>query len=139
MSMKTYYELKDMLCGELDKFTKKSEINPQSLDMIDKLTHSIKSLGMIISMNEQDGESEMYPYFGNRAYQNGGNGGGMSNRRGRSNAQRRDSRGRYSNRTYSRDEAKDEMLEDLREIMQDAPDEHMKSKIQRFISEIENS
>lgn len=137
MSMKAYYELKDMLCGELDKFTKKSEINAQSLDMIDKLTHSIKSLETIIAMNEQDGESEMYPYWGGRAYQNGG---GMSNRRGRSNAQRRDSRGRYSNRgNYSRDEARDEMLDDLREIMQDAPDEHMKSKIQRFISEIENT
>ena len=140
MSMKAFYELKDMLCGELDKFTKKSEINPQSLDMIDKLTHSIKSLETIIAMNEQDGESEMYPYYGGRAYQSGNNGGGGSNRRGRSNAQRRDSRGRYSNReNYSRDDACEDMIEDLRELMQDAPDERMKSKIQRFISEIENS
>lgn len=133
MSMKTYYELKDMLCSELDKFNKMSEINPQSLDKIDKLTHSIKSLETIIAMNEaDDGESNYYPYP-MRSYENMG---------GQSNARRRDSRGRYSRENregYSRDEARDEMLSDLRDMMRDTHDERMKSKIQRFISEIENS
>lgn len=140
MSMKTFYDLKEMLCEELDELTKKGELTAGSLDIVDKLTHSIKSLETIIAMNEaQDGESEMYPYWGGRAYQGGGNG-GRSNQRGgggRSN-QRRDSRGRFS-RAYSRDDARDEMIEDLRELMQDAPDEHTKKRFQSFIRELENA
>ena len=114
-----------MLCIELDKFSKKSDITPQSLDMIDKLTHSIKSLETIIAMNEaHDGESEYYPNM-RRSYEY---------RNGRSEARRRDRMGRYS-----RNDAKEDMIEDLHEIMRGTTDEHMKGKIRQFISEIENS
>lgn len=123
MSMKTYHDLKDMLCEELDEITRKGELTAGSLDTVDKLTHSIKSLETIIAMNEaQDGESGYYPYMG-RSYQ------------------RRDMRGRYSreNRGYSRDDARDSMIHELREIMQDSPDEHTKKRFQSFIRELENA
>lgn len=123
MSMKTYHDLKDMLCEELDEITRKGELTAGSLDTVDKLTHSIKSLETIIAMNEaQDGESGYYPYMG-RSYQ------------------RRDMRGRYSrdNRGYSRDDSRDSMIHELREIMQDAPDEHTKKRFQSFIRELENA
>ena len=50
-------------------------------------------------------------------------------------------RGRYSreNRGYSRDDARDSMIHELREIMQDAPDEHTKKRFQSFIRELENA
>lgn len=123
MSMKTYHDLKDMLCEELDEITRKGELTAGSLDTVDKLTHSIKSLETIIAMNEaQDGESGYYPYMG-RSYQ------------------RRDMRGRYSrdNRGYSRDDSRDSMIHELRELMQDAPDEHTKKRFQSFIRELENA
>lgn len=123
MSMKTYHDLKDMLCEELDEITRKGELTAGSLDTVDKLTHSIKSLETIIAMNEaQDGESGYYPYMG-RSYQ------------------RRDMRGRYSrdNRGYSRDDSRDSMIHELREIMQDAPDEHTKKRFHSFIRELENA
>ena len=123
MSLKTYHDLKDMLCEELDEITRKGELTAGSLDTVDKLTHSIKSLETIIAMNEaKDGESGYYPYMG-RSYQ------------------RRDMRGRYSreNRGYSRDDARDSMIHELREIMQDAPDEHTKKRFQSFIRELENA
>lgn len=123
MSLKTYHDLKDMLCEELDEITRKGELTAGSLDTVDKLTHSIKSLETIIAMNEaQDGESGYYPYMG-RSYQ------------------RRDMRGRYSreNRGYSRDDARDSMIHELREIMQDAPDDHTKKRFQSFIRELENA
>lgn len=126
MSMKTYYDLKDMLCEELDEITRKGELTAGSLDTVDKLTHSIKSLETIIAMNESESRA---PYGGD-------NGGNMSNRGGRSNAQRRDSRGRYR---YSRNDARAEMVDDLRDMMQDAPDEHTRQKFQRFINELENA
>ena len=68
------------------------------------------------------GESGYYPYMG-RSYQ------------------RRDMRGRYSreNRGYSRDDARDSMIHELREIMQDAPDDHTKKRFQSFIRELENA
>lgn len=134
MSMKTYYDLKDMLCDELDEITKKGELTAGSLDTVDKLTHSIKSLETIIAMNEaKDGESGYYPYMGYRSYENG-RGGNMSNRN-----QRRDAMGRYSNRGYSHDDARDGMIEDLRELMHEAPDEHTKKRFQSFIRELENA
>ena len=123
MSMKTYHDLKDMLCEELDEITRKGELTAGSLDTVDKLTHSIKSLETIIAMNEaQVGESGYYPYMG-RSYQ------------------RRDMRGRYSreNRGYSRDDARDSMIHELREIMQDAPDDHTKKRFQSLIRELENA
>ena len=121
--MKTYHDLKDMLCEELDEITRKGELTAGSLDTVDKLTHSIKSLETIIAMNEaQDGESGYYPYMG-RSYQ------------------RRDMRGRYSreNRGYSRDDARDSIIHELREIMQDAPDDHTRKRFQSFIRELENA
>ena len=42
-------ELKEMLCEELDKITKKGELSAGSLDVVDKLTHSIKSIDTKIS------------------------------------------------------------------------------------------
>lgn len=77
------------------------------------------------AMERDDGESGYYPYM----------------RGGRSYAQRRDAMGRYSreNRGYSRDDARADMIDDLKSLMHDAPDEHMKKKLQRFISEIENA
>lgn len=115
MSLKTYHDLKDMLCEELEEITRKGELTAGSLDTVDKLTHSIKSLETIIAMNEY-GDSETYP---------------------RSYGQRRDMRGRYSR--YSRDDARDGMIRDLREMMQDSPDEHTKKRFQSFIRELENA
>jgi len=47
------HELRKMLCMELDKITKRGEIaTPQTLEIIDKLTHSIKSIDTILAMQE---------------------------------------------------------------------------------------
>ena len=50
--MAKYKELKEMLCEELDTITRKGELSPGSLEIIDKLTHSIKSLDTIIAMED---------------------------------------------------------------------------------------
>lgn len=129
MNIQTYNELKDMLCRELEEITRKKELTAGSLDTVDKLTHSIKSIETIIAMNEaSEGHSNTYPYYAD---------GGMSNRRG----QRRDSMGRYSreNRGYSREDARADMVSDLYALMQDVPDEQTRRRFQRFISEIESA
>lgn len=48
--MKHMEQLKDMLCKELEEITSKGELTAGSLDTIDKLTHSIKSIETIMAM-----------------------------------------------------------------------------------------
>lgn len=144
--MHELYELKEMLCKELEDYGKKGEMSTGTLEVVDKLAHTVKNLGKIIEMAE---ESE-YSGYGGSYYDNGGNmsyeRGGMGNRggsyrgsytyaRGRGSNARRDSRGRYSSEGYSR--AKDDISEKLYELMEDSP-ENMKQEIQRFITKIEN-
>lgn len=65
--------------------------------------------------------------MGDRSYNDG-----RSYARGR----RRDSMGRYSSEGgYSM--AGDEMIDELRDLMQDAPDEQTRMEFQRFIQRIE--
>lgn len=63
-------------------------------------------------------------------------GGGSSYARGRGRNARRDSMGRYSSEGYSMG-GNEEMVQELREIMQDAPDEQTRMEFQRFIQKIE--
>ena len=144
--MHVYEELKDMLCKELEEITRKGELTAGSLETVDKLTHSIKSIETIMAMNE---------YNDDYSYENGGNGGnmsaarnyrggrsyrdgGMSYARGRGRNARRDSMGRYSNGGYSYDDAKADMIDEIKEIMHDAPDEATKKEFQRFVSKLES-
>lgn len=123
MSKHVYHEIKEMLCEELEAMTKNGTIRTkEDLDIIDKLTHSIKSVETIIAMNETYGESGAYP---NRVYY------GRSSLADRSNAPRRDSMGRYS-----RD---GDMIAELHELMERAKDEHTRKKFQRFIDDLEEA
>lgn len=129
--MKELYELKDNLCEELKKYGKK-ELSAGSLDVVDKLSHTIKNLDKIIEKYDEDGYSNAGRY--NRANYTRANYGGMSNARdGRGNS-RRENRGRYSNNGYSYDE---EMVSKLYEIMDDAPDDKTRAEFHRFIQKIE--
>ena len=99
------------------------------LEYIDKLTHAMKSIkttmAMMDSESSNDGEMGGYSrnggYSGRRYYSRDN----YSSTRGR----RRDSMGRYS-----RD---DGMVEELRMLMQDAPDDQTRKEFQKFISKIE--
>ena len=105
--MKELYELKEKLCDELKEYGKK-EMSAGSLDVIDKLAHSIKNIDKII-------ESEGYS--------------------GRYDGMKRDARGRYMSHGYSYGE---DMIRELRELMNDAPDERTKQEFKRFIQKIES-
>lgn len=61
---------------------------------------------------------------------------GMSGARGRGSNARRDSRGRYSGESYSRAEAKEEFIEKVYDLMDEAPDDHTRKKFELFLSEM---
>ena len=138
--MKELYEIKEKLCDELKEYGKK-DMSAGSLDVVDKLTHTIKNLDKIIETYEEEGYSGSYNRMPNYDYAMATD--GRSYARGR-NA-RRDSMGRYSNRNYSnRDYSRgdgysyhDGTVAELKEIMQEAPEE-VKSDIQRVIRKMES-
>lgn len=115
------YELKEMLCKELEGYGTKGELSAGTLDIVDKLAHTIKNLDKIIECYEEDEGSY-----------------GMSMRedmrRGGSYANRRMSRNRYSNEGYSRNA---DIAERLRDLMADAPDERTRNEIQRLVNKME--
>ena len=118
-------KIKKMLCKELDEYAMKGRISGSDLDMIWKLTDTVKNLDKIEMLEDggsYDGYSEMreYPYMGGSSYA-----------RGRGRYAKRDSMGRYSSdmgddysermdRRYSRDDAKDHMMSKLGSMMESA-------------------
>lgn len=163
--MHEIYELKEMLMKELEEYGRKRDMSTGTLEVVDKLAHTIKNLCKIIEAAEE--EEEGYSgrggsYRGSSggsygSYARGGRGGqgGGSNRsgayrggsyeggyeggsyaRGRGRNARRDSMGRYSSEMgYSGDPA--EMADQLREIMEQAPDENIRRGVERLLRQVE--
>ena len=61
MSMKVMYDLKDMLCAELDEIGKKGEMSAGDLETVHKLTDTIKNIDKI-TMLEESGYSRDEDY-----------------------------------------------------------------------------
>lgn len=131
-------ELKEMLCEELEEYGTSDKLDMGGLEIVDKLAHAIKNIDKIIE--SESGYSERrgsyrgsydggsYDGGSYRGSYDGGSYGRYSTRRGR-NA-RRDSMGRYSR-------ANDMMVDELREMMNDAPDEQSRMEIERLINKME--
>ena len=136
--MHEIYELKEMLCKELEEYGRKGEISTGTLEVVDKLAHTVKNLCKIIEMGEEEG------YSGNYAYERGGNtrGGSYARRggsyaRGRGRNARRDSMGRYASEGgYSRDEGVEEMVDTIRSMMSELPQE-VQRDAQKFVDKLE--
>lgn len=137
--MKDMHELKEMLCKELEEYSRKGKMSAGDLETIHKLTDTIKNIGKIEMLDEEDGYSQdggweargrydrgMYPMDGGYSY------------RGR----RRDSRGRYSRndgRGYSYEDGKHEMIAELEDMMKDASNDRERDAIRRCLDTIRNA
>ena len=137
--MNELYELKEKLCRELKKYNNE-EVTTNSLEVVDKLSHAIKNIDKIIEKYEEEegGSCGYNSYDGsyrgrsNRGRYNNGN----SYARGRGRNARRDSMGRYSNEGgYSRH---GDMVETLREMMMDAPNDEIRREYEKIISRYES-
>ena len=124
--MHKLYDLKETLCKELEEYADKGKMSAGDLDVVDKLSHTIKNLDKIIEKYDENEYSGM---------------GGYSNRRDdysrerdgysrRNYSMARDSRGRYSRDNQM-------MISELRELMADAPDEKTRMEFEKFISKVE--
>ena len=131
------HDLKDLLCAELEDFAEKGKKSGKmsigDVEVIHKLTDTVKNILKIDMLEEETGYSEDGHYMGEgRIY-------GTSYARGRTRA-KRDSMGRYSRDGgrysydddmpyarsrgyrggYSRDDGKHYMMEQLEEMMDEA-------------------
>lgn len=127
--MHKLYELKDKLIKELEDYADNGKF---SKDDVEAIKYTASAIDHICNIVEgEDGEySGMYPYIHGGSYARGGNRGmGRSYARGRMNT-RRDAMGRYSR-------AGEDIAEQLRDMMADAPDEHIRMEIERLANKVE--
>ena len=134
--MHKIYELKDKLCDELEEYGDK-KLDAGSLEVIDKLAHTVKNLDKIIEKYEDEDYSSAYDDgMTGGSYERGGNRYGSryamarGDGRGRGRNAKRDSMGRYSSDNRM-------MVDELRELMNDAPDERTRMEFKRFIEKME--
>ena len=133
------HKLMDYICDELEELERKADkdgkLSMSEIEYIDKLAHIKKDLltseAMWESSDYSEAGGESYPYTRNGERTNAANG---AYARGRGRSARRDSMGRYtSRRSYD-----DDMMSELYELMEKAPDGKKRQKFQEFIAEMED-
>lgn len=139
----TLYELCETLTHEIESANDKisqtgNKLTAGDVEYLDKLTHTLKSLKETIAMveTEENGYSGRYwdgkYYYGNmpetsrNAYNRNGNirnGLGLGARYGSTNG-------------YSRGTAREDFAAELYDLMEKAPDERTRKKLEHFMSEM---
>lgn len=159
--IETLYQLCETINIELDEYNKKiqnanGKMNMSDLEVIDKLTHALKSIKTTIAMMEAEDKGYSGHYWDGRYYYDGETSmdGGSSNRGsydggsyrgsyedgsngsyGRGPYANRDRMGRYAER-YSRADANEDFKRELEEAMAKAPDEQSRKKIEKLMQEM---
>ena len=155
------HDLKDLLCAELEDYAEKGKksgkMSMGDLESIHKLTDTVKNILKIDALSEELGYSEDGRYmgegriYGTSYYYDRG----TSYARGRTRA-KRDSMGRYSSdgydtgRTgnrgrysrdygYSMDDAKNDMMEKLEDMMEDAETSAQKDALHRCMEALKRA
>lgn len=138
--MEKLHELKEKLWAELDELADKREMGAGDLEVVHKITDTIKNIDKICMLEngEYSEAVDGMDYGRGSSYANRGKhyvrghysrDGGMDGYSSR----RRDSRGRYS-----RDDGRSEMMEHLEMAMDTATDQD-KETIRRFMRQLENA
>lgn len=133
-------KLKKKACDELDEYASKNKLSAQEWELIHMLSDTVKNFDKIEMLEEKGGYSEARggrgrggrSYMGGSSYDDDMM---YSERRGRGSNARRDSMGRYSSEggssyedypedrmdgRYSRDDAKDHLMDRLGEALRTA-------------------
>ena len=151
--IQTLYDLCETISRELEdaneKIRKAGGMSAGDLELVDKLSHALKSIKTTIAMMESEDEGGYsgrymprygYAYNDGRSYAdgtmvNGDSYGGMSNA-GRRNA-KRDSMGRYTrDGGYSYADSMESLLDEMRGMMGGLPEEKRR-EVQRFVDKME--
>ena len=130
MGMKSMYELRDMLCKELDEISRKGELGAGDLDIVHKLASTIKNLDKI-EMMEDDGYSRDGDYSRGGDWQ-----ADMRGTYGRGSSYAR--RGtHYVRGHYSRADSMEHLREQINDMMRETDDDRVKEALRRAASLME--
>nr|DAS64197.1 MAG TPA: hypothetical protein [Caudoviricetes sp.] len=128
--MKALYELREMLCRELDELAGKGEMSVGDLDLVHKLTDTVKNIDKIMMLEEdggysrEDGYSRGGGWEARGSYSRYNDGGNSYARSGQ----------HYVRAHYSRDGGS--MEEELERLMQKADGQREREMIQRLMDEL---
>lgn len=132
------HNLIDFICEELEELEKKAErdgkLSMAEIQYADTLAHTKKNL-----LKGEEMMEEGFSMAGDRyhmgSYARGGNMGGRSYARGGRRMRGANQYGSYAMEGYSRGE---DMVMELRELMNEAPDERTRKEFEHFIRKIEH-
>lgn len=124
--MKALYDLKDKLCAELDEIAAKPNMSTGDLETVHKLTDTIKNIDKIMKLEDESGYSRAGGWETRGTY------GYPYDERGSSYMRRGE---HYVRGHYSRDDARQRMIEELQEMLRTA-DGQYREVIQRALDEI---
>ena len=132
--MKYMHELKEKLCDELEEIARKGELGAGDLEIVHKLTDTVKNLDKIEMFEGGGGYSQAGDW---EADMRGTYGRGNSYR-----GRKRDSMGRYSrdgrmNHMYSMTEAKERIMDEMEEAMNAAATDRERDIIRRAMDQLE--
>lgn len=122
--MKHLEDLRETLCRELNEIAEKGELSAGDLETVDKLTHTLKNLDKIMMGEGYSNAGDWYAMgnYGRDGYR-------VDYRDGTSyRGRKRDSMGRYS-----RTDAKEEISDKLRRMMDDAPDSRTREALEKAL------
>ena len=125
--MHKLHELKEKLMRELEDYSENGKFSKDDVESIKYITSAIDHICNIMEDSEDYSMAMGSDYDG--PYMRGNNP-GMNYARGRGRNARRDSMGRYSR-------AGEDLAAQLRGMMQDAPDERIRSEIERLANKVE--
>lgn len=132
MSIKALYDLREMLCDELEAIAKKPEMSAGDLETVHKLTDTVKNIDKISLLEEDGGYSQAgdWEMEGRGTY---GRGNSYANR-GKHYV-----RGHYSRDDGRMDGYKNRIADQMRSMMDNAGSEREREAIRRCISQLENA
>ena len=136
--MEKLYDIKEKLCEELEEYARKQELGAGDLEVLHKLTDTIKNIDKIAMLEGEDGYSKDGPYDRESSYANRGKHwvrGHYSRNMGRDGYS---GLRRHHDRRYSRDDGRSEMMEHLEMALDSASDQDRET-IKRFMRQLENA
>jgi len=129
-NLNALYELCETLSRAVEEVNGKlgGKLSAADLEYVDKLTHSLKSVKAVISMEE---EGQSYAYAPADIYAD------KSYRRYRGGSYRGNSMAGYSNRRNSMGRySRDGFTEQLEQLMNEAPNEQVRNKLQTMLDQM---
>lgn len=137
--MEYMHELKEKLCDELEEIARKGELGAGDLEIIHKLTDTIKNLDKIEMLEDGGYSQEGYSREGSNSYARGSS---YANRgkhyvRGHYSRDGYSMEGRGNRGGYSRHDAKEAMMEQMEMLMEQAGSEREREAIRRCMSQLE--